>query len=824
MLSPWRTNRVRIARWGVGAIIITFVAGPASIVAADDPTNGAAPTAGDRDDLARLQLEIRDRDGRLIPGRFTFLDAEGGEPELFPNADAAPETLAARRHVVYTLNGRADITIPPGEYAAYASRGLEWSIDSRSFDLIDGDVARWTATLEHEVDTDGWISADFHLHTLTYSGHGDSNLNERIISLVGEGVEFAVATDHNHNTDYGPTIDALGATDALGAVTGNEVSTPVGHFNAFPFDPSRPPVESRIPDARELFRLIRAETNAFGVTPVIQLNHPRWGGIDYFGQAGLDPITGAPTRAIYSDDFDSIELLNENAGWGYYDAETTSEEVGASRHWALGDWFNLLNRGHRYAAIGNSDSHRVIYNMAGYPRNFLPIDAATPGAIDPIEVADRVRAARSFTTTGPFVRFRVNGVGVGGDTVASNATGGFEVRLRVDAASWIKVDRAKIIVNGALVDEIEIPEGSTITRLDVTRRYDAPHDSWVVALVEGEETLAPIVIEHGRPVRALAVTNPVWIDADGDGAWTAPWDRHLRDATSSTAPAWPGDDSGALAAATERALAILAHAQSGSAFASGLIRRGLVDHDRRVRLAAARAAETLADGSLVTDLERAWSMSDADPYLAATTLRALAASAPTTFQDRFIAAVNERGVDFVKRYRDDLAPIAPGEFVTEWMAVGFFANPDEASLVTTEYAPESTPDLDATFTGKSGAALAWRPISASRSGYLDLRQLDPDPAAHENGIAYAQVFLHAPEPLKMWFALGTDDGARVWIGGDLVHDDNTRHGATPLDHFASVELDAGWNRVLFKVENGGGATGLYFRILDDRIRVAARPE
>ena len=34
-------------------------------------------------------------------------------------------------------------------------------------------------------------------------------MNERIISLVGENVEFAVATDHNHNTDYQPTIDNL---------------------------------------------------------------------------------------------------------------------------------------------------------------------------------------------------------------------------------------------------------------------------------------------------------------------------------------------------------------------------------------------------------------------------------------------------------------------------------------------------------------------------------------------------------------------------------------------------------------------------------------
>ena len=75
----------------------------------------------------------------------------------------------------------------------------------------------------------------------------------------------------------------------LTAVTGNEVSVPVGHFNAFPLDPKRAPVDAGIDDANELFRLLRLETNAFDVVPVIQVNHPRWDGIDYFRIAGLDP-------------------------------------------------------------------------------------------------------------------------------------------------------------------------------------------------------------------------------------------------------------------------------------------------------------------------------------------------------------------------------------------------------------------------------------------------------------------------------------------------------------------------------------------------------
>ena len=235
------------------------------------------------DEPAILAFEVLDVSGSPIPARLTFVGPLGEEPDLFASPSPAPLEIAARKNVVYARSGRARISVSSGHYRIFASRGLEWSLDSTELELVGGKEASWTARLERELDTTGWIGGDFHLHTLTYSGHGDANLEERVIALLGEGVEFAVATDHNHHTDYAPTMDALGVgASELFAVTGNEVSTPIGHMNAFPLDPARAPVDSSLADANELFRLIRAETNASGVVPVIQLNHPRWSGIDWF--------------------------------------------------------------------------------------------------------------------------------------------------------------------------------------------------------------------------------------------------------------------------------------------------------------------------------------------------------------------------------------------------------------------------------------------------------------------------------------------------------------------------------------------------------------
>ena len=143
-----------------------------------------------------------------------------------------------------------------------------------------------------------------------------------------------------------------------------------GHLNAFPLD-ANATVVNQSKEAPELFAQIRAEKNAYGVVPIIQINHPRWENIDYFGKRGLDPVTGESEDERWSWDFDSIEILNENEGWGFHDAEVTALNVRRSKHSVLRDWYNMLNAGRRISAVGNSDSHTVIANIAGIPRNYV---------------------------------------------------------------------------------------------------------------------------------------------------------------------------------------------------------------------------------------------------------------------------------------------------------------------------------------------------------------------------------------------------------------------------------------------------------------------
>jgi hypothetical protein len=48
-------------------------------------------------------------------------------------------------------------------------------------------------------------------------------------------------------------------------------------------------------------------------------------------------------------------------------------------------------------------------------------------------------------------------------------------------------------------------------------------DGWLVVRVDGNEPLAPVVGDRKRfDVRPLAVTNPVFLDVDGNGKYDPP--------------------------------------------------------------------------------------------------------------------------------------------------------------------------------------------------------------------------------------------------------------------------------------------------------------
>jgi len=81
-------------------------------------------------------------------------------------------------------------------------------------------------------------------------------------------------------------------------------------------------------------------------------------------------------------------------------------------------------------------------------------------------------------------------------------------------------------------------------------------------------------------------------------------------------------------------------------------------------------------------------------------------------------------------------------------------------------------------------------------------------------LAYLLVFVHSKDTRSVRAMLGSDDGARVWVNGELRHSKAIhRHLAADADQF-DVPLREGWNRILLKVKNDDGGYGVMLRLCD----------
>jgi hypothetical protein len=168
------------------------------------------------------------------------------------------------------------------------------------------------------------------------------------------------------------------------------------------------------------------------------------------------------------------------------------------------------------SAMGNSDTHKLSTSLAGYPRNFIPVADDHADKVVVPDVIDAIRKKRSFLTTAPFVEINASGRGQG-DLVAADH-GHVVVHVKVRAASWVRLGTLLLYVGGKVVESRALDPGPNIVRFDGDVEIDASTDTYVVARVEGSDPLPPVAGDGAKLVAfPLAVTNPIWIDGDGDG-------------------------------------------------------------------------------------------------------------------------------------------------------------------------------------------------------------------------------------------------------------------------------------------------------------------
>lgn len=421
-----------------------------------------------------------------------------------------------------------EVTLAPGRYRVLATRGPEYDVRETRLALAAGErVALELDPPARALDTKGWIAADFHVHSAESFDTSWPHARQ-LAAFAANGAEVIVATEHDRVFDPRPAIARLGLQDRLVGLVGVEVTTAylggdapysIGHLNAYPVrrDPRAPRGGAPRAEGRRL-RAVLADLGRGEGAPFVQMNHPR-GHLQhavedeaYFSHllAGepYDPtqaLAAAPNRALAERDpatglrdldYDGVELLNGPNLERYLLARA--------------DWLSLLLQGVVHVGLGNSDSHRA-GEVPGLPRSYVAQDDDSIAGFDEARFFAALRAGRVQATTGPLLEAKLGGAGPGERFVGRAGV----LRVRVDAAPWVPVDRLLVHRDGELVLESAVARGET---LELTLAFE--RDGFVVIEASGvpDETYAALA----PGFTPLAVANPIFVDADGDGAWTAP--------------------------------------------------------------------------------------------------------------------------------------------------------------------------------------------------------------------------------------------------------------------------------------------------------------
>jgi HEAT repeat protein len=189
--------------------------------------------------------------------------------------------------------------------------------------------------------------------------------------------------------------------------------------------------------------------------------------------------------------------------------------------------------------------------------------------------------------------------------------------------------------------------------------------------------------------------------------------------------------------------------------------------------------------------------------LAAVSIAEKLAAANPTLADEAAAQVlaHCKAPDTIKRaWSLRSKPAASGPFIRDWQVCGPYRL---AGLVgaTAVFDLVAGPE-------KPGEPVAWKPAPAS--DHLDLSALFP---GQENCVAYLRTQILASQAGDALLLLGSDDGVKAWLNGEVVHSNNIDRGAVTDQDRAPIKLKPGANLLLLKVTQGGGGWSVCARIV-----------
>lgn len=438
------------------------------------------------------------------------------------------------------------LKIAPGNYRVYATRGPEYSLSTVELSVAAGKTVPLSIDVPQQVvATPGFIASDLHVHT-GLSFDNTFSTSERVRTFVAEHGEIMVSSEHDVPVDFSPFINMLGVQEKITSIAAIEATSILpsdtnpytsGHVNFFPTVPK--PLEYRRGGVRNEDRRLREVLHEMSETHpevIAQLNHARHnlslsgdengempdnyeelidngGFLDHMGVAGypynpnksLDSFPNSiliekdPATGWADIDMDAMEIINP--GGVYHD-----ERILALRK----DWMSFLKQGVTITGTANSDSHHANQQVA-VPRTMVAVVGDSIETFNQSEFLAALREGNAYGTTGPMLQLNLSGARMG-ETYLSNSG---LLNITVSSADWIPIDNVRVQLNGETIAELDATQ-----QREFELAIDAQKDSFLTVEVFGTSSVGYAAVYP--KLSPYAFSNPIYIDADGDGVWTAP--------------------------------------------------------------------------------------------------------------------------------------------------------------------------------------------------------------------------------------------------------------------------------------------------------------
>ncbi len=149
-----------------------------------------------------------------------------------------------------------------------------------------------------------------------------------------------------------------------------------------------------------------------------------------------------------------------------------------------------------------------------------------------------------------------------------------------------------------------------------------------------------------------------------------------------------------------------------------------------------------------------------------------------------------------------LKPSSGASFIRDWVVCGPYRQAGIVGAMAVfdiAFGPE-----------KAGQKVEWLTVSPADS--VNLAALFP---GAENCAAYLRTHVLAARDCSGALLMGSDDGIKAWLNGELVHSNNVDRGQVVDQDAAPIKLKKGVNELVLKVTQGGGGWSACARIVGE---------